>query len=180
MFKAKRRLRFIEACYRLYEQKMYHVAFRILQDEVQAEDAVQDAFVKLMKHEVEFNDPESDECKRYIISVIKNAAIDTYRKNRRTSEILYFTDRDEDLAEVADKDPYGGTSEVEELIQELPEKYYHVFNSIAVSGYSIKETALRLGITEDNVRKRYSRARKMIRDMYERRNGNETGRYKVI
>ena len=40
---------FIEECYSLYEQKMYRVAFAILKDPDAAEDAVQDAFLKLMK-----------------------------------------------------------------------------------------------------------------------------------
>ena len=42
-------LAFMERCYGLYEQKMYQAAYRILGDCAQAEDAVQDAFLKLMK-----------------------------------------------------------------------------------------------------------------------------------
>ena len=41
-------IRFIERCYKLYEQKMYHVAYCILRDEGLAEDAVQEAFLKLI------------------------------------------------------------------------------------------------------------------------------------
>ena len=40
---------FMESCYQLYEQKMYQAAYRILQDTGWAEDAVQNAFLKLMK-----------------------------------------------------------------------------------------------------------------------------------
>ena len=45
----------------------------------------------------------------------------------------------------------------------LPEKYYDVVYCLAVKDYSIRETARRLGITEANVRKRYERAKKMMR-----------------
>ena len=40
---------FIETCYRLYEQKMYAVAYRILKDRYLAEDVVQETFLKLMR-----------------------------------------------------------------------------------------------------------------------------------
>ena len=72
-------IRFIERCYKLYEQKMYHVAYCILRDEGLAEDAVQEAFLKLMKSNVDFKDVKSDECKQYIITIIKHASIDIYK-----------------------------------------------------------------------------------------------------
>lgn len=68
-------IRFIERCYKLYEQKMYHVAYCILRDEGLAEDAVQEAFLKLMKSNVDFKDAKSDECKQYIITIIKHVLI---------------------------------------------------------------------------------------------------------
>ena len=73
---------FIEDCYRLYEQKMYRVAYRVLNDEGQAEDAVSEAFIRLMKKDVFFEDAKSDDCKRYIIKVIKNVSINIYNKNK--------------------------------------------------------------------------------------------------
>ncbi len=76
-------IRFIERCYKLYEQKMYHVAYCILRDEGLAEDAVQEAFLKLMKSNVDFKDVKSDECKQYIITIIKHASIDIYNRKKR-------------------------------------------------------------------------------------------------
>ena len=76
---------FIERCYELYEQKMYRVAYNILHDAYAAEDAVQDAFVKLMRSQVLFEDPTSDDCKKDLITVIKTASYDIY--NRRAREI---------------------------------------------------------------------------------------------
>ena len=73
----KARIAFIENCYQLYEQKMYQAAYRILYDSARAEDAVQDAFLKLMKGGVYFEDAASDDCKKYIVTVIRHSAIDT-------------------------------------------------------------------------------------------------------
>ena len=83
---------FIETCYRLYEQKMYRAAYRILQDNVRAEDAVQEAFLKLMKGRVYFEDACSDECKKYLITVIRHAAIDIYNKKKKEQEFVCFGD----------------------------------------------------------------------------------------
>ena len=87
MMRSKRAsIRFIENSFKLYEQKMYQVAYSVLHDQGLAEDAVQEAFVKLMKHNVYFEDLESDECKRYMITVIKHSSIDIYNKKRKERE----------------------------------------------------------------------------------------------
>lgn len=54
---------------------MYQVAYSILRDEGMAEDAVQEAFLKLMKSDTSFADVKSGDCKRYLITVIKHASI---------------------------------------------------------------------------------------------------------
>ena len=50
----------LERLYELYEQKMYAVAFSILRNEWQAEDAVQDAFVRLLKNIRKLRDLEDE------------------------------------------------------------------------------------------------------------------------
>lgn len=76
----------------LYEQKMYHIAYAILHDSHQAEDAVMDAFVRLLEHHYRIDDPESDTAKRLIISVTRSAAIDLYRKNQRAGSKIVLTE----------------------------------------------------------------------------------------
>ena len=67
---------------------MYGVAWHILQDESMAEDAVQDAFLRLIKRKITFEDPESEECKRYILTVIRNTSIDMYRERQKNQDYL--------------------------------------------------------------------------------------------
>ena len=165
MSRAKRNIRFVEDCYRLYEQKMYHVAYAILKDEGQAEDAVQNAFLSLMKHVPEIDDPQSEDCRRYMITVIKHAAINIYNKNSHEAEIIYLTDR-EDSAEPAYL--MEDSSELLEEINRLPGKLKDTVLSIAVEGYSSKETALRLSISEASVRKRYERGKRLLKSRIEK------------
>ena len=83
---------FIETCYRLYEQKMYAVAYRILKDRYLAEDVVQETFLKLMRKNVYFEDAESTECKGYLIKTLKHSAIDIYRKREKEQEREFLSD----------------------------------------------------------------------------------------
>ena len=170
----KASIRFMEKLYALYEQKMYHVAYRILHDSWLAEDAVQEAFIKLMKHRVYFEDAESEDCKRYIITVIKHSSITIYNRKKRENEILYLTDEGTNLWEAAMPD--DTETDIEDLISELPEKYYAVVNCLAIKNLSVKETAAELGITDAAVRKRFERAKKMLKAMQKGREGYETRR----
>lgn len=153
-------VRFIESCYRLYEQKMYRTACLILRDSQLAEDAVQEAFVKLMKGSVAFEDIQSDDCRRYLLTILKHASIDIYRKQQKLQETAYLTDQE--LSEMAAPENRDDFSGIPELLDSLPQKYRDVVYCLAVREFSVRETAERLGISEANVRKRLERARKML------------------
>ena len=160
------RISFIEDCYELYEQKMFRVALSVLHDESLAEDAVQDAFLQLIKHKVFFPKADSDDCKRYIITVIKNASINIYNKRKNENKIVSFT---ENLEEVISSEAVELDIEQDDgavctpLINSLPEKYHDVIECLVLRDYTVKETADKLGISEANVRKRYERAKKLMR-----------------
>lgn len=154
---------FIEKCYQLYEQKMYQVAYRILQDSIWAEDAVQDAFLKLMKGRVYFEDACSDDCKKYIVTVIKHSAIDLYNKKKRDQDIVCFGDEAIYGERAATRDDGGEEMDLKEILSALGERYYEVVDCLAVQNLSVRETADKLGISEVNVRKRFERAKKKLR-----------------
>ena len=161
------RISFIEDCYALYEQKMFRVALSVLHDESLAEDAVQDAFLQLIKHKVFFPQAESDDCKRYIITVIKNTSINIYNKRKNENQIVSYSDNLETLSDeytILSEDEKDIEAECTPLMKNLPEKYYAVVDCLVVHDYTVAETAARLNITEANVRKRYERAKKMMRE----------------
>ena len=156
---------FIERCYELYEQKMFRVALSVLHDEKFAEDAVQEAFLQLIKHKVFFRKADSDDCKRYIITVIRNASINIYNKRNNENRIVSYSDNLEEICgEQAIEDDRSELEAVcTPLMDSLPPKYFNVVNCLVIHDYSVAETARELGITEANVRKRYERAKKMMR-----------------
>lgn len=156
----------IEELYELYEQPMYRIAYSILHQVQQAEDAVHDAFVAIMQSKAVIKDVESVETKHFVIQTIKNTAINRYRKNMKDSK--YFTELDDKASQIPD-----GKNEVEEQIEQI--EYAEEVNSL-LSGLSesereilllrcfdelsFKEISQRLNLSEAAVRKRYERARK--------------------
>ena len=65
----------------------------ILNDNQLAEDAVQEAFVRVAKHMENIGQPEETATKRYLITIAKHAAIDIYRKrNRLRSREIYMNE----------------------------------------------------------------------------------------
>lgn len=169
-----KQISFIEDCYSLYEQKMYRVAYSILHDESLAEDAVQDAFLKLIDHKVHFDEADSDDCKRYIITVIRNASINIYNKRKNENKIVSLSDKVEEMG-----GSYTPSPEIEQdtgaectpLMKGLPDKYYDIVYCLVIKEYTVRETASKLNLTEANVRKRFERAKKMMRKSFDQAKG---------
>lgn len=176
MEKYKDAVYFMESCYQLYEQKMYGVAYAILRDVQMAEDAVQEAFLQLMKKEVQFEDPESVECRKYIVTTIKNVSINIYRKKKREQEWMYLSDQEEMLQKESAVAEEESCEVIEEMIENIPIKYAAVVRLLVLQNLSVKETADKLGISEANVRKRFERAKKMLTILQKGSDENATGR----
>ena len=76
---------------------------------------------------------------------------------------MYFPGSDTDIKNISSEDGVEEYGDIEELASCLPEKYYSVVNCLAIKNLSVKETASELGITEANVRKRFERAKLMLK-----------------
>ena len=169
--------------YELYEQKMYRIAYSVLNNQWQAEDAVSEAFIKIMKNLSKIRDVESDKTKKFIIRIIQNTSIDYYRKNQKERAVFTVVSDEEQ-----EHFPSPGNSvddmlkdmdsqeEVNRLLSVLPEKYREVLLYRCVHELSVKETAAVLEISDNLVKKRYERARNMLM----KKLGDEQYEYKVI
>ena len=165
----------LERLYELYEQKMYAVAFSILRNEWQAEDAVQDAFVRLLKNIRKLRDLEdrkntvlcsSDDSKCFPRSVPKNQITSNATVPIKDMD---FADERDDIMKLVSR--LAGDSVLEQILGKLPDSYRDVILFRCVHQLSVKETASVLEIGESLVRKRQQRALKKLRliigdDMY--------------
>lgn len=150
----------IDALYRLYEQSMYFEAYKILHDEYLAEDALHEAFLRLIRNRSKIVDPASPSVRSYAYKAVRSAALDLYRKQKKQRErCLAFDETIENTTaaeEVMTNLPLS-------LLAELPPKYASVMRCLFLDGLSVLETAAVLKISESLVRKRCERARKLLK-----------------
>ena len=147
--------------YRRYEQAMFRLARSILHDDFLAEDAVQEAFVRLIRARDRLGDLSSPQTRRYVMQTAKSCAVDIYRRRARESENL--TEMTDVLADTLADDGTGmSPSDVTAAVDSLPDKYARVIRCRFILGLSVEETAAVMKVSTDCVRKRTERAKKML------------------
>ena len=155
--------------YETYEQKMFGIANAILHNNWQAEDAVHEAFVRMVPYLSRCKDVNDEKTKILIVRVIKSAAIDIYRKNKR--ENTYILDSEEDWIE--DKhnpvEVYLATLSAGEMLKkiigQLSSDDRKIIEMRCYDGMPVSDIGEILGISTDNVYKRLSRARKRVKEI---------------
>lgn len=150
----------IDALYRLYEQPMYYEAYKILHDEFLAEDAVHEAFLKLIRNRKKIIDPSSPPVKSYVYKTLRSAALDLYRRQKKQRENTLELDEAMENSLATEDLPQDLPIS---LFSELPPKFASVMRCLFLDGLSIKETSAVLNISEELVRKRCERARKLLK-----------------
>ena len=132
--------------YKHYCAKMFAVCLRYSRNREEAEDTLQEGFVKVFEHIGHFKNQGSLE--GWIRRIMVNTAIQKYRKhaNRLTDVSIDADDLNHSYAENASADL--GAKELIALIQKLPPRCQLVFNLYVMEGYNHREIAGQLGISE--------------------------------
>lgn len=152
--------------YELYEQEMYRAAYSVLGDAFSAEDAVHDAFLRIIANRDKIISPDSPKSRAYAVKAARNAAIDIYRRKKRAAERECELDTADEYGATTD-DGLCGYGDIGDYIALLPEKYRAVVKNRLGYGLSCAETAAVMQISENCVKKRYERAKKLLADLLE-------------
>jgi len=142
--------------YEMYSSKMYGLCYRYVKDSMEAEDVLITAFTKIFEKIDQFKSEGSFE--GWIRRIVVNEALTHLRRNRP----LYLETDLEQADREPDYDKLSDHLEAEDLlkmIEGLPTGYRIVFNLYAIDGYSHKEIAEQLGISENTSKSQLSRAR---------------------
>ena len=150
-----------EIIYEKYRDYMYRVAFAILNNQEDAEDAVHYAFVKIAKNIKKIGEPECLKTKGYAVTIVRNAAIDIYRKKQAHPHTEY-TDR-----AIGMPMEYDGDNTVASCILKLSERQQSIIILKYHHGYELKEIAKMLGITYRNALQIEQRAKAKLRALCE-------------
>lgn len=140
-----------------YSSLIFRISYCILCNSADAEDAVQETFLKYITKAPEFNDEEHR--KAWLIKVSANIS-----KNMLMFRLRRDTVNIDDIESIGvDRDD----SETFEMIMSLPSKHKIVLTLYYIEGYRCKEIAEIIGISEEAVRKRLQKGRELLREKIE-------------
>lgn len=146
--------------YQDYHGLMLAVALKILPRQREAEDAVQNAFVKIIRNFEKISELSCEKLPAYLVSIVKNESITLLRKRHKGEVPL------EDWAEY--EQPAIVSPRYRALVEafrQLPDTYRTAAEMKLLLGYSEREIAKQLGLTESAVSTRISRAKKMLQQI---------------
>ncbi|RIH63560.1 sigma-70 family RNA polymerase sigma factor [Mariniphaga sediminis] len=147
--------------YKLYYKPMYSVSLRIVNEEAEAEDIMQEAFLKAFrkidtyKGEVSFG--------AWLKKIVINRSLDHLKKKRvRFEEVsertLKLSDDNENVGEV-------NVESIKKAIRSLPDGYRTVLSLFLIEGYDHEEIGQILGISNSASRTQLSRAKSKLREL---------------
>ncbi len=145
--------------YERYAPMLMGTCMRYAKDQVEAEDILQESFIKIFQKIKKYNRQGSWEA--WLRRITINTAIDHLRKQKNMQRNISI-EQDQALQVEAHEVDQLELEYLYQIIQELPAGYRVVFNLYAIEGYSHREIGKQLGITESTSRSQYTRARAIL------------------
>jgi len=158
-----------EKLYNFYASKMKGVCLRYSRSIVESEDIFQDGFVKVFSNLKNYSGQGSFD--GWVRRIMVNTAIDTYKKNLPFKNSSQFDEFIEDELKTVELPDELEEEDLLNILSNLPDGYRLVFNLYAIEGYSHKEIAERLNISENTSKSQLHRARKLIQQILFKYNG---------
>lgn len=149
-----------------YQKKFLERAMFVVKNRDDAEDIVQDAFVRMYRFASRFNG-EAGNFQAWAMTILMNVARTRYQKRAkewlRTAPLT--PDHYESLAEPSDQDATLAKDVVERLLTRVPDDVARLMRLAFLEGLAYKEIATKEGMSEAAVKTRIHRAKKVLRGL---------------
>ncbi|MGN6646083.1 MAG: RNA polymerase sigma factor [Cytophaga sp.] len=151
-----------ESLYQLYAGRLLSIAMRYAFTTFEAEDILQDAFIKIFNsiHTYEYKGSFEGWLKRIVVTT----AINHYHKDKFKQTQTDYVEVEEESDDVADIISKISADELLETIQTLPDGYRMVFNMYVVEGYTHKEIGELLCISEGTSKSQLAKGRTLLKN----------------
>jgi RNA polymerase sigma factor (sigma-70 family) len=162
-----------ELLYKQFAAKMLAVCMRYATDKMEAEDMLQNGFIRVFQKAGDYRGEGSFE--GWVRRIMVHSAIEYYRKHHKMLRVI---DIDEAGHEPSVNPVAASNLDAKALmalIQQLAPGYRMVFNLYALEGYSHKEIAEILGISEGASKSQLSRARNILKEQIAKMEGKSYG-----
>ena len=147
--------------YNHYAPLLLAVCMRYVADKSEAEDILQESFLKILNNIKEY--AEKGHFENWMKKIVVNTAITHFHKEKKH----YYHDdietvKDYEIQYQLSPEKEFEANELNELLQKMPAGYRIVFNMFAIEGYKHKEIAEKLNIDENTSKTQYLRAKNLI------------------
>ena len=156
----------LEIIYQEYKNLMLHVANGILGDQRDSEDVVQQAFLKLIKIIHKIEEPKCHKTRALVVTIVERTAIDLYRRRQRSS-LLPFDEEAVSVPAASELEGLQTRLDLAAAMAALPARQRQVLLLRYDDGFSCREIAGLLSMTEPNVRKTIQRAKERLAELLE-------------
>jgi len=150
--------------YMLTAERLMNVSRRYTKDISDAKDILQNAYIKIFK-KLENFDSEKGNLNSWLTKIVINEALQLLRKNKRLAEREQIGNQQFEELSTPEVIARLQAEDVMKLMKLLPDGYRIVFNMSVVEGYSHREIAAALNISESTSRSQLTRAKRMLRDL---------------
>lgn len=152
-----------EMLFKMFSSKMLGVCSRYADSSEEAEDILQEGFIKIFQKMDTFRSQGSLE--GWMKRIMVNTALDSFRKNKNLRYQIDIESIEYTSGEIPSVMGTMGAKELLKLIKTMPAGFRTVFNLYAIEGYTHKEIGEMLGITESTSKSQYSRARVFLQKL---------------
>ena len=151
--------------YTIFYKSVYNCSFRIVGNPQEAEELMQETFLKIFDRLYDYMDYGEEAMQRLLKRIVINASLDLLRKRKvkfiELNEQTDFTDEPSANAE-DEKEMELAIETIKQGISELPEGYRLILNLHLIDGLEYDEIANQLSVSPSTVRSQYARARKKL------------------
>ncbi len=157
--------------YQEFAEQMLGVCYRYTKSVQDAEDVLQDGFVRAFQFLNQYNN--DGDLGAWLRKIMVNTALNYLKKNRKYQHDLSFDTIDLTIVSNDNPGDFLHAKELAELIRQLPTGYQTIFNLHAVEGYNHAEIGVMLGISDNTSRSQYMRARQLLISWIKNSEGNK-------
>lgn len=152
-----------------FHPKLFRIACALVDNKADAEDILQDAYYKLWSRRDELADVRNPEA--FCVTLIKNLCLDHLRSprtNRQETDVTEIAAMTTDSSPEKELETKDKVRDIRRLIDRLPDKQRQVMKLKSIDDCSMDEIEQITGLSAVNIRVLLSRARKIIREQFEK------------
>jgi len=152
--------------YQLYKRSMYNVGYRIVNNEEEAEDILQEAFISAFRNLAYYRGDATFGA--WLKRIVVNKAINYLKKRQleRFPDDERWDVKDEESVDELEHFPYT-VDQVRDAIGKLPDGYRSVLSLYLLEGYDHSEIGEILGISESTSKSQFNRSKKKLKELLE-------------